>query len=366
MMTIVSVVGARPEFVQAAPVSRALRGRHREVLVHTGQHYDYAMSKAFFEDLDIPEPSWHLDAGSGTHAQQTARMLGAFDDVLARERPDVVVVRGDTNSTVAGGLAAVKRGIPVVHIEAGERSFDRRMPEEINRVLVDHLASAHLCASRRGVAHLASEGIRTTVTFVGDVMCDALLRARDVAAHRSDVLARLGLRPKGYALVTIHRAGNTDDPARLRALVEAVNAAPEPVVFPVHPRTQAALERDGLVFAPHVVAIAPVRYLDMLMLEAHARIIATDSGGVQREAYYLSVPCLTLRDETEWMETVDVGWNRLVGADVVAIRDAWANFAPAADHPPIYGDGRAGVRIAEALEAAFGVLAGGGHTGGGR
>jgi UDP-GlcNAc3NAcA epimerase len=350
-MKILSIVGARPEFIQAAPVSRALRINHQEILVHTGQHYDYLMSQAFFDELGIPVPDYNLDVGSGPHARQTADILVRLEQVLLKEQPDLVLVRGDTNSTLAGTLSASKLHIPTAHIEAGERSFDRRMPEEINRLVSDCLADMHFCVSHTAMQHLSAEGIVNSVHWVGDVMLDALLQNRPIARRRSDILSRLALRRGEYALVTIHRAANTDDPGRLGQIVAALNRVPETVVFPVHPRTRNALTRMEAVFAPHVRPIEPVSYFDMMMLEENARLIATDSGGVQREAYFLGVPCLTLRDETEWVETVKVGWNKLVGVEPERVLDAWRNFAPPAEQPPIFGDGTAAQHIAQILGA---------------
>ena len=348
-MKFVSVVGARPEFVQAAPVSWALRKAHTEILVHTGQHYDYAMSQAFFDELGVPAPDYNLEAGSGSHARQTAAMLVGLEDVLLTEQPDAIIIRGDTNSTVAGALAASKLGIPVMHIEAGERSFARHMPEEINRVVADHLSDRCFCVSPKSAAHLAAEGITAGVHVTGDVMLDASLHHRELARTKSDIVARLQLEPGRFTLVTVHRANNTDDPARLRGIVEALNTVGETIVFPVHPRTRKALETIGASFAPHVRAIEPAGYFDMMVLEENARLIATDSGGVQREAYYFAKPCLTLRDETEWTETVDAGWNLLVGADCRKIVDAWYTFQPPTVHPPVLGDGTAAEKIAKIL-----------------
>jgi UDP-N-acetylglucosamine 2-epimerase len=351
-MKIVSVVGARPEFIQAAPVSRALRAtnRHQEMLVHTGQHYDYQMSQTFFDELGIPAPDYNLEVGSGSHAKQTAEMLTRMEDVLLKEKPDLVIVRGDTNSTLAGALAASKLLIPIAHIESGERSFDKRMPEEVNRLVADNLSDLHFCASQHAAQHLRDEGFTDSVYWTGDVMLDAMLQNRPLARSQSDVLQRLDLQPRRYALVTIHRAANTDDPTRLRQIITALNHVGETIVFPVHPRTRKALNQLDVSFAPHVRPVEPLGYFDMMMLEENARLIATDSGGVQREAYFLSVPCLTLRDETEWTETVAVGWNKLVGADTELIVNEWFTFTPPAAHPPVLGDGTAGQQIAELLE----------------
>lgn len=351
-MKILSVVGARPEFIQAAPIRRALQasGAHTEIWVHTGQHYDYQMSQAFFDDLGIPAPDYNLEVGSGRHGQQTAAMLSRMEEVLLAETPDWVVVRGDTNSTVAAALAAVKLEIPLAHVEAGERSYDRRMPEEINRLVADCVSNLHLCASRAAMTHLAQEGITDSAHWVGDVMFDAQRQHMPLARQHSTMLSQLGLAPKQYALVTVHRAANTDSPARLGGIVEALNAVGEPVVFPVHPRTRAALEREQLTLADHVRVIPPLGYFDMMVMEENARLIATDSGGVQREAYFQGIPCLTLRDETEWSETVTAGWNLLVGAEPETILEHWFSFAPTGEQPPIFGDGHAAERIVALLE----------------
>ena len=348
-MKIVSVVGARPEFIQAAPVSRALRPAHQELLLHTGQHYDYLMSQTFFDELGIPAPDYNLEVGSGSHGQQTAEILSRMDEVLLKESPDLVIVRGDTNSTLAGALAASKLRIPVAHIEAGERSFDRRMPEEINRLVSDCLAGLHFCASQAAVERLAAEGFRDSVHWVGDVMLDAMLQNQPLARRKSDALQRFGLKQGAYALMTIHRAANTDEPARLRQIVDALNRVEETVVFPAHPRTRKALDQIQARFEPHVKLIEPVGYFDILILEENARLIATDSGGVQREAYFLGIPCLTLREETEWVETVQAGWNRLVGVEPERVLEAWFHFAPPAERPPIFGNGTAAQRIADIL-----------------
>ena len=348
-MKIVSVVGARPEFIQAMPVSQAVRANHKEILVHTGQHYDYQMSQTFFDELDIPVPDYNLSVGSASQARQTAEIMVSMEDVLLKEKPDYVIVRGDTNSTLAAALVASKLCIPCAHIEAGERSFNRRMPEEVNRLVVDSLADRHFCVSQAAVRHLAAEGISNSVFQVGDVMLDALLFARPMANAKSDVLHRLGLQPRKYSLVTIHRPANTDDPARLGAIISAIKQTGETVILPVHPRTRKALASLEILMGDTLRFIDPVGYFDMLTLEDNARLIATDSGGVQREAYYLGVPCLTLRDETEWTATVETGWNRLVGADQKAIVENWFSFAPPPERPFIYGDGTAGQRIAEIL-----------------
>jgi UDP-GlcNAc3NAcA epimerase len=353
-MRVVTVVGARPQFIKAAPVGRALRAAgHAEFLLHTGQHYDAALSQVFFAELDLPEPDVNLGVGSGSHGWQTGQMLIGIEGVLQERRPDWVLVYGDTNSTLAGALAAAKLHLPLAHVEAGLRSFNRRMPEEINRVLTDHVADRLLCPSQTAVDNLAAEGITRGVYLVGDVMADALALAAE-RAERSDVLTRLGLAERGYLLVTVHRAENTDDVERLRAILGALCALDEPVVFPVHPRTRQRLEgaeelRSLLACARHMRLVEPVGYLDMVRLERSARMILTDSGGVQKEACWLGVPCVTLRDETEWVETVQAGWNVLVGTDPERILWAVRHFTPPASRPMLYGDGRAAERIVALL-----------------
>ncbi len=354
MAKIVSVVGARPQFIKAAPVCRALRGgpaRHAEILVHTGQHYDPAMSDVFFDELGIPAPDHHLGVGSGPHGAQTGAMLAGIERILMDERPDTVLIYGDTNSTLAGALAAAKMGIPAAHVEAGLRSYNRRMPEEINRVAADHVASLLFCPSQSAADNLAREGIIRGVHVVGDVMADALADGSRRAEGRSSVLSRLGLEPGSFLLATIHRAENTDDASRLRAIVDAFGRIGEPIVFPVHPRTRRALAAlgDPQTGIASLKAIEPVGYLDMIMLERSARMILTDSGGIQKEAYWLGVPCLTLRGETEWVETVEAGWNKVVGTDGAAIVRAVREFQPPASRPELYGGPGASALIASLL-----------------
>ncbi len=349
MITILSIVGARPQFIKAATVSRALRQRHREVLLHTGQHYDYGMSEQFFQELTIPAPDINLNVGSGPHGAQTAAMLEGIERALLQKKPDRVLVYGDTNSTLAGALAAAKLNIPVAHVEAGLRSFDRQMPEEINRVVTDHLSTQLFCPTPTAAHNLAQEDIRRGVYIVGDVMYDAALYYGQLAASQSTILARLALSPQGYLLATVHRAANTDHVERLRAIMDAFARIDAPIVLPLHPRTRQAIRRAEIVLACNVRAIEPVGYLDMIVLERNARLILTDSGGVQKEAYFYAVPCVTLRPETEWVETVHSGWNVLVDADREAIVRAAQTAAAPPTHPEYYGDGRAGERIAELL-----------------
>jgi UDP-N-acetylglucosamine 2-epimerase len=321
-MKVVTVVGARPQFIKSAPVSRELRKVATEVLVHTGQHYDDNMSEVFFRDLELPEPDYNLGVGSGPHGVQTGEMLKRIEEVLVKEQPDYVVVYGDTNSTLAGALAAAKLHISVAHVEAGLRSFNRQMPEEINRLVTDHVSTLLFCPTKTAINNLASEGITKGVHLVGDVMYDALCHNIQIAERRSTILEHLKLRPKEYLLATVHRAENTDQPENLNNIVNAfveLTKSGQTVVFPVHPRTRNRLDTFGMNDHSNLLMIDPISYLDMLILEKHARVILTDSGGVQKEAYWLQVPCVTLRNETEWVETVERGWNVLVGTDTEKI-----------------------------------------------
>ena len=349
-LKVCSVVGARPQFIKAAAITLALRTVAHEVLIHTGQHYDDAMSSVFFEQLDIPFPDYNLEVGSSSHGAQTGRMLEQLEAVFEKERPDRVLVFGDTNSTLAGALAAAKLRIPVAHVEAGLRSFNRAMPEEINRVLTDHVSDLLFCPSQVAEKNLAVEGIRNGVHVVGDVMHAALEFGVERARKVSTILARLNLKERQYLLVTVHRAENTDDDARLRSILAALNDISDPIVFPVHPRTKRAIERVGWMPRPHVQLIPPASYIDMCALESHARLILTDSGGVQKEAYWLGVPCLTLRDETEWIETVEAGWNQLVGAVGERIREAVESHQQPSGSPVLYAESHAVRSIVELLE----------------
>jgi UDP-N-acetylglucosamine 2-epimerase (non-hydrolysing)/UDP-GlcNAc3NAcA epimerase len=353
-MRVVTVIGNRPQFVKAAAVSRRLRAAHEELLVHTGQHHDDELSRVFFDELEIPQPEVQLDIHGGTNSSQTARMLAALEPLLAEHSPDAVLVYGDTNSTLAGGLAAAQAGIRVAHVEAGMRSFDRAMPEELNRVLTDHLSDLLLCPSQTAVDNLAAERVAGRVELVGDVMVDLALLAQPRARERTDVLERYGVAAGGYALVTAHRAGNVDDPARLEQLVAILEALPLPAVLPLHPRTAARLDATGLRArldaAPYLTLTAPLGYLDFTALVVNARVMLTDSGGVQKEAYLAGVPCVTLRDTTEWVETVDAGWNVLVDLDAGATLAA-LDRTPPAERPQLYGDGQAGARVVAAVTA---------------
>ncbi len=349
-MKFASIVGARPQFIKLAPVSRALRQSHEEILVHTGQHYDDSMSGAFFQELCIPAPDYNLEIGSASHGAQTGRMLAAIEEVLTSEQPDGVIVYGDTNSTLAGALAAVKLNIPVAHVEAGLRSYNRAMPEEINRVLTDHVSSRLFCPTETARGNLEKEGVKDGVLVVGDVMYDALEQMRPLLSQRADVLlSTLGVTPQSYVLTTIHRASNTDDPERLRSLLATLEDVAWPVVFPVHPRTRAAMSRYGIGHARNVLLLDPVGYLDMLVLERSALKVITDSGGVQREAFILRVPCITLRDETEWLETLEGEWNVLVGGSREQLLEALAAPSPDGQQRPAFGSGDAALRVASSL-----------------
>lgn len=356
-MRILTVVGARPQFVKAAPVGKAIRkAGHTEILVHTGQHYDYEMSQVFFEQMDIPAPHVNLGIGSGTHGWQTGQMLIGLEEVLQVEEPDWVVVYGDTNSTLAAALAASKLRLPLAHVEAGPRGFNWELPEECNRVVTDHCADLLFCATQTDLDNLAREGIEQGVHLVGDTMYDALLQFGPIARHHSTILDKLGLTSGSYLLATVHRAHNSDDAENLSALVTAFASLGERVVFPVHPRTRKGIS-DLKCFATgdhpagNLKLIEPVSYLDMLALEQNARLILTDSGGVQREAYLFGVPCVTVLTETLWPETEKAGWNVVVGTDADAIKHAVHSHTwPATPPEPIFGTGHAAEEIVRLLE----------------
>jgi len=351
---ILTVVGNRPQFIKAAAVSGLLRERHEEVLVHTGQHYDEELSRVFFSELGLARPDRELGIGGGSNTSQTARMLAALEPLLVELEPDAALVYGDTNSTLAGALAAAQAGVPVVHVEAGMRSFDRTMPEERNRVLSDHLGELLLCPSETAVENLRAESVAARVELVGDVMVDVALRRQPSARSDTQTLARYGVKRGEYLLLTAHRAGNVDDPDRLRALLALIEALPAPLVLPLHPRTAARLAEFGL--GERLAAIEGVRvsdplgYVEFGALLCQARAVLTDSGGVQKEAYLAGVPCVTLRANTEWVETVQAGWNTLVDLDAKAALSALA-AAPPAERPQLYGDGHAAERCVQAIGA---------------
>jgi UDP-GlcNAc3NAcA epimerase len=360
-MKIATIIGARPQFIKAAVVSRAIANSNKlvasnssivtEVIVHTGQHYDHNMSEVFFKELEIPEPHLNLEVGSGYHGQQTGQMLIKLEEVMLSEKPDWVLVYGDTNSTLAGALAAVKLHIPVAHVEAGLRSFNKSMPEEHNRVLTDHCSDLLFCPTSAAVKNLKIEGVTNGVHRVGDVMFDSVLFNTELATKRSKILETLKLQNKAYALATVHRAENTDDSPRLQAIFEALEQISSEglrVVLPLHPRTRKLYDPSRFSGAK-IKIIEPVSYLDMLQLEQQARLILTDSGGVQKEAYWMKVPCITLRDETEWIETVEAGWNILAGADRDKIVESAKTDHKPSKQYPAYGDGKAGEKIVDIL-----------------
>jgi len=353
-MRVLSVVGARPQFIKAAPLSTAIRRDHDEFLVHTGQHYDDDMSATFFRQLNIPEPDVNLGVGSHGHGKQTAEMLAGLETILLQTQPDWMLVYGDTNSTLAGALAAAKLNIPVAHVEAGLRSYNRAMPEEVNRVLTDHISNLLFCPTQVAVDNLAKEGIIDGVIITGDIMVDAVRHARPRAEAESTIHQQLSIAPTdAYAAVTIHRPANTDDKTTLSAIMNGLAHLDMPVIFPMHPRTKHALEKFGLEVKDSVHVISPLGYLDMVALVTSATCLITDSGGLQKEAYLLETPCITVRTETEWVETVESGWNRLVEpipeAILAAVQDAIT--AKPAEHPAFYGDGNAAIRIVQAMEA---------------
>jgi UDP-N-acetylglucosamine 2-epimerase len=352
-MKVLTVIGNRPQFIKAAAVSPPLRREHEEILVHTGQHFDDALSAVFFAELGLPAPDRQLGIALGTSSSQTSRMLAALEPVLAEEAPDAVLVYGDTNSTLAGALAGAQASIPVAHVEAGMRSFDRSMPEELNRVLTDHASSLLLCSTEVAMTNLRHEAVAGRAELVGDVMVDVAMAIQPQARERTDLVQARGLAPGEYVLATAHRAGNVDDPERLTRLVEVLTGLPLPVVMPLHPRTEARLRsaglRERLAAAPGVTLTEPLGYFELTALLCNARAAVTDSGGLQKEAYLAAIPCITLRANTEWTETVEAGWNVLVDLDLDRVLAALERPLPAAPPAPVYGDGRAGERVVAAL-----------------
>ena len=350
-MKIISIIGARPQFIKCAPLSRAIRREHEEIIIHTGQHYDSGMSDVFFDELNIPRPDYNLGIGSGPHGEQTALMLIEIEKVLLKEQPGLVLVYGDTNSTLAGALAASKLHIKVAHVEAGLRSFDHSMPEEINRVMTDHISNILFCPTETAVKNLKNEGITDGVYNVGDVMLDALGNNRNIAEEKSTILNDLDLTPKQFMVATVHRPANTNSKENLSSIVKAFCSTDETIVLPIHPRTEKYLKEYGLWYelCQRVKVIPPVGYLNMLNLMANSNKILTDSGGIQKEAYMLGVPCVTMRENTEWVETVEDGWNVLVGADYGTIVDAIAGFEGAGEMNDVFGSGNASEKILEII-----------------
>lgn len=344
-MKILTVVGARPQFIKAAAVSNIIRKEHEEVLVHTGQHYDENMSKVFFQELQIPKPDYNLEIGSGNHGEQTGKMLIDLERIYLKEKPDLVLVYGDTNSTLAGALCASKLLIPVAHVEAGLRSFNMNMPEEQNRILTDHISKLLFVPTATAEANLHNEGINQHVHNVGDVMFDAVLHFKKLAEKKESILEKISVKSGEYILTTIHRAENTNDINRLKNIIEALNESGKKIVLPLHPRTKKYIEDYNLQFSDNIKLIEPVGYLDMITLEMNSQKIVTDSGGVQKEAFFMKKPCITMRDETEWVETVKNGWNIVVGTDMDKILNSIINFKPEMKQRDIFGDGKAAYKI---------------------
>lgn len=350
-MRFASIVGARPQFVKEAVLSKLLRQNHEELLIHTGQHYDYALSTQFFQELELPEPDYSLGCGSASHAVQTARMLIALEEVVAKEQIDWMIVYGDTNSTLAAALVAAKLHIPIAHVEAGLRSFNRAMPEEVNRIVTDHLASRLFCPTETARRQANCEGLFQGVEFVGDVMYDLFLQVQPELDKRADLLlSRFHIAPQQYIVTTIHRQANTDERTALNAIAQALNKIDMPIIFPLHPRTQACLQKYDIQLKKHIQFIEPTSYLDMLALQRAAYRIITDSGGIQKEAFWQHVPCITLRDETEWVETVQSGWNVLVGTQWPLILEALAKPTPLSSPEDAFGKGDAGKRIVQSWQ----------------
>ena len=351
-MRVLTVVGNRPQFIKAAAVSGPLRTEHEELLVHTGQHYDEKLSTVFFRELGLARPDRELGIGGGSNTSQTARMLAALEPLLLETEPDAVLVYGDTNSTLAGALTGAQQRVPVIHIEAGMRSFDRSMPEELNRVLCDHMSALLLCASETAAENLRKEAVAGRIAVVGDVMVDVALKWQALAPPRTEIPARYEVQPGEYLLLTAHRAGNVDDPTRLRALLRIVAELPKPVLFPVHPRTRTRLIEAGLWEQLEAIGgvqlTEPLGYLEFSTLVRGARAILTDSGGVQKEAYLAGVPCVTLRSSTEWIETLDGGWNTLTDLDVQRVLETLEQPLPH-ERPPLYGEGKAAEHCVEAI-----------------
>lgn len=352
-MKVITIIGARPQFIKAAAVSRKLRKSMDEIIIHTGQHYDENMSKIFFEELEIPKPDYNLNIGSGNHGYMTGNMLIKIEEILLNEKPDMVLVYGDTNSTIAGALSASKLLIPVAHVEAGLRSFNMAMPEEQNRILTDHISKLLFAPTKTALNNLYNEGIKKGVVNSGDVMYDAVLFFKELASVKSSILDRLGLNYGDYILSTIHRAENTNSKERLKNIIEALSESEENIILPLHPRTKKFIDEYGFKFRENIKIIEPVGYLDMTMLESSCSKIVTDSGGVQKEAFFMAKPCITLRDETEWVETVDNGWNIITGCDKEKIIKAIKYFKPECERENHFGDGNAADKIVEVLKGGF-------------
>lgn len=351
-MKIATIIGTRPNFIKCAPVSKVLRKGFDEILIHTGQHYDFEMNKIFFEELGIPEPDYHLNIKSQKHGYQTGIMLYKIEELLLKIKPNIVLVYGDCNTTLAGALAAVKQNILLAHIEAGLRSFDKSMPEEINRILTDHCSNLLFCPTKTSILNLKNEGLKYGIYLTGDVMNDSLKNNLKIS-EKSKILERLGLTPKNYFLLTIHRQGNTDSITFLSNIIKALSYKEDiKIIFPIHPRTEKIIKNYNLKkkIGKNIQIIKPVGYFDFLWLQKNAKKILTDSGGVQKEAYILKIPCITLRDNTEWIETVKDGWNVLVGNNIDTIINAIEEFKPIQKHNNIFGNGKAANNIFKTLQ----------------
>lgn len=348
-MKILTVIGARPQFIKAAAVSKVIRSKHEEILIHTGQHYDENMSNIFFSELEIPKPDYNLSVGSGNHGFQTGNMLIKLEEIYLKEKPDLILVYGDTNSTLAGALCGSKLLIPVAHIEAGLRSFNKNMPEEQNRILTDHISKYLFVPTISAENNLKNEGINAGVYNVGDVMYDGILHFSKIAKDKSNIMNELELTSGDFILTTIHRAENTDNISRLGNIVDALSESKEKIILPLHPRTNRYLSDYGIELGDNITVIEPVGYLDMITLEANAKKIVTDSGGVQKEAFFMKKPCVTMRDETEWVETVESGWNFIAGTDKAKILNGIVNFIPTREQNNIFGEGDAARHILEVL-----------------
>ncbi|MCM1992502.1 non-hydrolyzing UDP-N-acetylglucosamine 2-epimerase [Oceanirhabdus seepicola] len=349
-MKIITVIGARPQFIKCAAVSKELRKKHTELIIHTGQHYDENMSSVFFDELEIPKPDFNLEVGSGNHGKQTGEMLSKIEEIYLKEKPDLVLVYGDTNSTLAGALAASKLLIPVAHVEAGLRSRNMNMPEEQNRILTDHISKYLFTPTKTADENLKNEGL-SNIFSVGDVMYDGVLFFSELSKKKSQILEKSHLKKNEYILATIHRAENTNHQDRLKSIFKGLEESGENIILPLHPRTNKYIKEYGIELGKNIKVIDPVGYLDMIALESNAKKIVTDSGGVQKEAFFMGVPCITLRDETEWVETISNGWNVIVGADKGMIVENIKHFNPISERINVFGEGNASKKITDIISS---------------